>query len=242
MTGDGRVEGDRVLGFRFRNAGAPGDIEWQNKHNFVGLVNTPGLSQLFVEFDEENRRLSIHADHFLITDGSIDSQECRARIARRLTDYVLTLEENPLEGHPDRQPAVLVGDGRQPVFHDTPEGLLTLYSKESLVALETRLGCSSLDGRRFRANVVISGVEKPFEEISWAGHRICVGSSEFEVVAPVVRCLVTHANPISGQRDFDILNTLTHHFTPEAPLFGVTLKYLSGPRRIDVDDPVFLQD
>ncbi|MDA1297694.1 MAG: MOSC domain-containing protein [Chloroflexi bacterium] len=240
LTPDGRVEGDRVLGFRFGDAGDALDWSWQNKRNFVGLVNTPGLAKLNVEFAGAARRLRIHAGGLLIAEGPIDGDAARADIARLLADYILTLEVNPLAGFPERQPIVLVGDGVQPLFHDTAEGLVTMYSAESLNALGEKLGDPGIDGRRFRANVVIGGCSEPFEELSWAGRRIRIGQTVFTVTKPVTRCLVTHANPVTGSRDRDVLNALTRHFTPENPQFAVTLRAVSGSGLINSGDSVEL--
>jgi uncharacterized protein YcbX len=240
LTPDGRVQGDRVLGFRFQNAGAPSDWTWQTKHNFVGLVNTPGLAKLQVEFNDSAKTLRIHAGDLLIAEGSINEEADREHLASMLADYILTLEVNPLEGFPERQPPFLVGDGVQPLFHDSATGLVTMYSAESLAALGEKLDDKDLDGRRFRGNIVVSGVAEPFEELSWVGRNVRIGGTEFTVTKPVVRCLVTHANPVTGERDHDIMNTLVSHFTPDSPLFAITLEAVSGTRQISLDDPVEL--
>ena len=41
---DGRIVGDRLLGFRFANSSVPDDA-WSKKHEFVALVNTPGIAE-----------------------------------------------------------------------------------------------------------------------------------------------------------------------------------------------------
>ena len=240
LTTDGRVEGDRVLGFRFNSAGDPSDWSWQTKQNFVGLVNTPGLAALNVEFDVTTRTLRIFTGNLSLADGSIDDETGRVRLSRQLEEYVLTLEVNPLEGHPERSPIVLVGDGVQPLFHDSQQGLVTMYSAESLDALGEKLNEDALDGRRFRANVVIRGVGEPFEELSWTGRHVRIGETEFVVTKPVTRCLVTHANPVTGRRDHDVMTALVRHFTPDSPQFAVTLQAVSGTRHISSGDPVVL--
>jgi len=37
QVSNGKVEGDRVLAFRFADKGAPDDVSWQRKHNFIAL-------------------------------------------------------------------------------------------------------------------------------------------------------------------------------------------------------------
>lgn len=238
LTADGRVEGDRVLGFRFRNAGDPSDWSWQTKQNFVGLVNTPQLATLAVEFDRDSTNLKIHSQGLLIADGPVSDPESRAQIERNFTDLVLDLPDNPLSPRPERYPVNLVGDGKQPLFHDTAAGLVTLYCEDSLQALADSLGDTEFDGRRFRSNIVVRGLDEPFEEMSWIGRSVAIGDTEFKVIKAVNRCLVTHANPVTGQRDHDVMGKLVGEFTPEKPQFAITLEAKSGSRRLSIDDEV----
>jgi hypothetical protein len=57
---EGRVAGDRVLGFRFANATAPDEL-WSKKYEFVALVNTPGLARLDLRLDHRALRLRLSA-------------------------------------------------------------------------------------------------------------------------------------------------------------------------------------
>lgn len=238
LTQDGRVVGDRVLGFRFRNAGDPSDWSWQTKQNFVGLVNTPELATLSTEFDHETQFLRIHARDILIAEGLTNDPAARAEIESNFTDFVMSLDINPLAGHPERYPVTLVGDGVQPLFHDTAAGLVTLHSEESLAAVGASLNANAFDGRRFRSNIVVTGPERPFDEMSWVNRNVTIGDNEFKVIKPVTRCLVTHANPVTGQRDHDVMNNLVSNFTPEKPQFAVTLKLISGDRKLHTGDLV----
>jgi uncharacterized protein YcbX len=238
ITSDGRIAGDRVLAFRFQNAGDPADWTWQTKHNFAGLVNTPGLAKLWSKFDDDSRHLQIYENSLLIVDGSIDDPSHRTAMSKTFTDYVMTLNDNPLSGHPERCPLVLVGDGKQPLFHDSADGLITLYSTESLAALGAAVGDSDLNGRRFRSNIVISGMPTPFNELSWINKSLRIGEMEFVVTKAITRCLVTHANPVTGKRDRDIMNTLTKQFTGDVPLFAVKLQLISEPGVVSVGDAI----
>jgi hypothetical protein len=237
---DGRVAGDRVLAFRLGDVAPADDLEWRRKSNYIALANTPGMARMSVSFDETARRLRMDAGGITIADGSIDDD--REAIAAAITEFVLSLDDSPLTGHPERQPLMLVGDGRRGLFHDTPDGQVTLYSEESLAALGAKLGDPALDGRRFRANIAISGVSEPFEELSWAGKRIAIGDAEFRVLRPVTRCLATHANPVTGQRDRAVMDALVAHFTPEKPQFAVMLEPLSAPCAVEAGATVRILD
>ena len=218
---DGRVTGDRVLAFRFADKGSVDDWKWQTKHNFVALVNTPGMALLELGFDDVSRVLSLRFQGELFAEGSINTEEDRIYLCEAVGEYVTSLDDNPLVGHPERVPLKLVGDGKQGLFHDTSAGGVTVHGAESLKSLESQVG-APVDGRRFRTNVVIDGVEA-WEELGWTG-RISIGDHEYRVVNPVTRCLTTHANPVSGERDMQVMDGLVDTNGVEAPTFAVRLE------------------
>ena len=149
------------------------------------------------------RRARATADDLLrkqIAGGAALDQAGRRRLADALTGYVLSLDDNPLQGQPERLPLKLVGDGTTPRYQDNEAGQVTLHSRESLVSAGAALGDPKLDELRFRHNIVIDGVAA-WEEQSWVGGRLRVGDVAFETVVPKVRCLATHANPVTGERD-----------------------------------------
>src|SRR5215212_7942469 len=91
---DGRIAGDRVLGFRFADTGRADDA-WGPKTGFVELMNTPGLARLGLQFDAPNERLRIMNDGAVLADEGLD-EAGRTHLAAAVADYVLGLDENPL--------------------------------------------------------------------------------------------------------------------------------------------------
>ncbi len=231
----GKVQGDRVLGFRFADQGAPDDWGWRRKINFVALSNTPGMSLLELNFNDESRILSLNYGGELFAEGSIDSEEDRFDLSDAVGEYVTSLDINPLVNHPERIPLNLIGDGRQGLFHDSEVGGVTLFSRESLRALESYMG-ASVDGRRFRANVVIVGATA-WEEISWSG-RVNIGGHVYEVEKTIPRCLATHANPRSGEQDQNIMKSLIAANGHQTPTFAVRLIPVEAQSSIRVGDSV----
>lgn len=221
----GRVAGDRVLNFRFADAPAADD-EWCRKEHGVVLMNTPGLARLDVRFDERAQRLTIRDCERLLADESLDA-DGRRRLADALTDYVMALGENPLQGKPERLPLKLVGDAATPSFQDSRTGQVTLHSRESLQSAGTAFGDPALDERRFRHNIVVAGV-CAWEEQSWVGRKLRIGDVEFETVVPKVRCLATHANPRTGERDLQVMQLLLRKFGQQEPTFGVGMLSEAG--------------
>ena len=166
--------------------------------------------------------------------------EGRQRIGAVLTDYVLKLGENPLTGHPERLPLRVIGDGRAPRYHDEEAGRVTLHGRGSLQALQAALG-NEVSELRFRSNIAVDGLAA-WEEQSWVGRKIRLGAVEFDVVKPKTRCLATHANPKTGERDLPILTALIQKIGQETPTFAVAMLPSGAGGQIRVGDQVTLLD
>jgi uncharacterized protein YcbX len=234
---DGRVAGDRVLGFRFADSAAPDD-EWSNKYECVVLANTPGLAQLRVQFDHRALRLRIDVNGDVLIDETLDGGG-RGRIVAAMEKYALALNENPLSGNPGRLPLRMIGDGTTPRYQDDRAGRVTLHGRASVAAVAAAVGDSALDERRFRSNIAIEGLDA-WEELAWIGRKVRIGNLQFDVVKPKVRCLATHANPDTGERDRPILKTLKGAFAQEQPTFAVAMAVIGGGGEIRVGDAVTL--
>jgi uncharacterized protein YcbX len=231
---EGRVAGDRVLGIRFADTEAADDT-WSRKTGMMALVNTPGLARLRVRFDEQAFRLSISLGTSVLVDQPLNP-EGRQRIGAVLAAYVLELDENPLTDHPERLPLRVIGDGYSPRYHDDQAGRITLHGRGSLRVLQTAIG-NEVSEFRFRSNIAVDGL-RAWEEQSWVGQKIRIGTVEFNVVKPKTRCLATHANPITGERDLPILTTLTGKIGQENPTFAVAMSPTAAGGQIRVGDPV----
>jgi uncharacterized protein YcbX len=234
----GRIAGDRVLGVRFSNAAVPGDA-WGTKHEFVALINTPGLARLHLEFNHETPRLRISLHGAVLVDEALDDAG-RKRIASAIEEYVLKLDENPLSSHPDRLPLRVVGDGVTPRYQDNEAGQVTLHGRRSLAAVAAA-SSPDLSEHRFRSNIAIDGLEA-WEEQNWIGRGVCIGEVRFEAISAKVRCLATHANPLTGERDLPIMKTLMKVFPREKPTFAIAMITTNGGGTIRVGDKVKLRD
>jgi len=192
----------------------------------IALMHTPGIARLRLSFDEAAQRLTISLDDKLIADEGLNA-EGRRSLCDAVAEYALGLEESGLQEHPERLPLRLVGDGRTPRYHDRPAGFVTLHGRASLAALGGALEDAEVSERRFRSNIALEGIEA-WEEQTWVGRELRIGPVRFRVDAPVVRCLATHANPETGERDRAVMTTLTHAFGQEKPTFAVALVPLEG--------------
>ena len=133
-------------------------------------------------------------------------------------------------------PLRLVGDGTNGRFHDTSAGLTTLHSRESLADLAKATDLSDISELRFRSNIAIQGCT-PWQELTWPGNNIQIGGIQFRVRKTVTRCLATHVEPQSGQRDIDIMGTLTRIIGQPEPQFAISL-VAKTPGTIHIGDEV----
>jgi hypothetical protein len=205
----------------------------------VALINTPGLARLRVTFDAKTFRLRLSLGNSILADEVLNP-EGRRRIAAVLADYVLKLGENPLTDHPERLPLRVIGDGHSPRYHDEEPGRITMHGRGSLQSLEAVLG-KEVSELRFRSNVAVDGLTA-WEEQNWVGRKVRIGAVEFAVVKPKTRCLATHANPTTGERDLPILTTLTQKMGQENPTFAVAMVPSRSGGQIHVGDQVALLD
>lgn len=116
----------------------------------------------------------------------------------------------------------------------------SLVSTASLRALARELGVDEVDGRRFRMNVGIDGVE-PHEEDTWLGKRVRIGEAVVIPQGNVGRCAVTTQNPDTGSPDLDTLKALARYRsdlpTTEPLPFGVYAAVVE-PGVVRLGDPV----
>ena len=204
----------------------------------VALMNTPGLARLHLQFEAEARRLRLSCASTVFVDAVLN-QEGRQRLATAVAAYVLTLDEHPLAGHPERLPLRVIGDGITPRYHDAEAGQVTLHGRGSLHALTAALANAEGSELRFRSNIALEGLGA-WEEHSWVGRKVRIGTVTFNVVRPKVRCLATHANPTTGERDVSMLTTLTKVFGQEKPTFAVAMVPSHAGGHMHVGDHVTL--
>lgn len=232
---EGRIAGDRVLAFRFANAPVADD-QWCRKYEGVVLANTPGLARLSTQFDHRQLRLKISLGDQVLADEALDD-EGRKRMVEALTAYVLGLREHPLRNHPDRLPLKLIGDGITPRYQDNQAGQVTLHSRETIASAATALRDPKLSEHRFRSNIAIEGVEA-WAEQSWLGRSIRIGGVDFDVVKPKTRCLATHANPVTGERDLPVMQGLMRSFAQKESTLGVGMLTRGAGGEIRIGDNV----
>ncbi|MEX2032185.1 MAG: MOSC domain-containing protein [Dehalococcoidia bacterium] len=240
VQADGRIQGDRVLAFRLSSVPEPRVLEdgssWWPKQHLISLQDYPGVARLGMRYDDASLTVTVTSEGATLVEAGLDGSG-RARLAEAIGDYAKLLPEARRLREPDALPLVVEGDGVHARFQDRPRGFVTLHGRASLLSLGEALDDPAIDERRFRSNIAVDGLEA-WAELGWAGRRIRVGEVEFTFENLVIRCLATHANPETGERDAEVMTTLTRTFGHEQPAFGILMLPSNGGGTIRVGDPV----
>ncbi|MFL5963123.1 MAG: MOSC domain-containing protein [Gaiellaceae bacterium] len=229
--GEGGVEGDR----QFYLVGEAGRL--------INNKDFPAFQLIHAAYDAERDALTL-----TLTDG------------REVTGTVERGEEVETTFHERRRRAHLVlgpwsdllselaGERLRLVEPSAPatdrgrNGAATLLATASLGALGEVLGVDSVDGRRFRMNFGIEGLD-PHEEDTWIGRRVQVGDTVVIPHGNVGRCVITTQNPDTAISDLDTLKGLATYRrnveTTEPLPFGVHAAVVQAGR-VRVGDPVSL--
>ena len=116
---------------------------------------------------------------------------------------------------------------------DTDYPSISLINLASNADFEAKIG-QHISPLRWRCNIHVDGLAA-WEEFSWIGKKLRIGSTEFSVREPIVRCLATTANPETGERDADTLGALKSNWGHQN--FGIYVQ-VTRSGRISLGDQV----
>lgn len=121
------------------------------------------------------------------------------------------------------------------VFQD--DSPVSLLSDASVVQLNEWTS-EEMVARRFRANLLVDGVDAAFAEDGWTS--LTIGSASLQVVVPIARCSMTTIDPDTLEGGKEPLRTLAAHRRWDgATWFAVHLAVVQ-PGEIAVGDEVIL--
>jgi uncharacterized protein YcbX len=227
--GEGGVEGDR----RFYLVGEAGRL--------ISNKDFPAFQLIHASYVEDMLTLTL-ADGREVTGTVERGEEVSTRFHKRERPARLVLGPwsealSELAGEPIRlvEPSTSAVDrGRN--------GAATLLATASLAALGSQLGVDSVDGRRFRMNFGVEGLDA-HEEDTWIGRRVQVGDAVVIPNGNVGRCVVTTQNPDTAISDLDTLKGIAGYRreveTTEPLPFGVHAAVVQ-PGRVRIGDRVAL--
>lgn len=198
LSPEAGVRHDRVYAVENGPSGfdplAPGHI---SKMRFVALAPTPRAAKVRTALDDATGVITMTAPGMAPLRVDLSQSTDRRRFEAWLTDILGDEVNGPLK--------VVDAPGHR--FLDDPAGQISLTSLSSLDALGRSLG-RPVDPLRLRANIQVQGWP-PFAELDLAaGAVVRIGAATARVVKPIRRCIATHVNPDTAERDMDLVGAL----------------------------------
>ncbi|RED14374.1 MOSC domain-containing protein [Pontivivens insulae] len=184
------LPGDRA--FAIAQDGATTNGEWAPCMNFVRGAKAGTLMAIEAQSAGESLTFT-HPDRPALTvQLPADGQA--------LIDWIAPL-------YPENRPApVRVVTATEQGMTDAPFPSISILSNTSRTILSQRAG-RPLDQRRFRGNIWLDGMD-PWQEWEWIGKNLRIGGAVLEVRERNTRCRATHADPMTGKDDVNVLSVL----------------------------------
>ena len=111
---------------------------------------------------------------------------------------------------------------------------LSLITTQTIARLGEMVG-DELDVLRFRPNILVEADgDTPFQEDTWVGQVLSIGSMRMRVDQRDGRCVVITIDPINGKRNPDILRAVTDERQRCLGVYGSTVE----PGRVAMHDTV----
>ena len=186
-----------------------------SKMKFTVLAKIPAVAKARTAYDEATGVFSATAEGLADFAGDLRGDEGR----RGLEAWLAALLDGEIKG-PLR---VVEGPGDYR-FMDSRSGYVSIVNLASVRDLEAKLG-RPVDPLRFRANLYVEGWPA-WVENEWTGRAMRVGEARAEVLKPIVRCAATHVDPVTAERDIEVVKALFDHY---GHMFcGIYLKVEAG--------------
>ncbi|MBO9559434.1 MAG: MOSC domain-containing protein [Caulobacter sp.] len=172
-----------------------------SKMKFAVLAKIPAVAKARTDYDEATSVFSARAEGRPDFAGDLRGEAGRRAFEAWLADLLGDEAQGPLR--------VVQGPGDYR-FMDSRSGYVSIVNLASVRDLETRIG-RPVDPLRFRANLYVDGWPA-WAENDWEGRAMRVGQARAEVLKPIVRCAATHVDPVTAERDIEIVKALFDHY------------------------------
>lgn len=177
---------------------APGHL---SKMKFAVLAKIPAVARAHTAYDEAGGMLSARAEGLGDFSGDLREESGRRGFEAWLTRLLGDQARGPLR--------VIEGPGGHR-FMDSRSGFVSIVNLASVRDLADRLG-RPIDPLRFRANLYVEGWPA-WAENGWSGKALSLGSARAKVLKPIVRCAATHVDPVTAERDMEIVRALFEQY------------------------------
>jgi uncharacterized protein YcbX len=196
---------------------------WAPCQNFMIGARIPALAGLWAELEDTTGTVTVRhqklGEFRFRPDDPLEAQSFFAWLAPILPD--------------DRaQPRRIVTAGKRGMT-DSDFPSVSIMNMASHRAVSQKIG-RPVESERWRGNIWLDGLA-PWEEFDWIGRDLRIGAAMLRIREPIVRCMHTTANPVSGIRDTDTLGALEDGWGHQD--FGVNAEVVQSGT-VSVNDPI----
>ena len=172
----------------------PDNPVWAMKTSFHMLMHggDEGLAALTPRFDDASGALAILKDGREVMAATATDADGQAKLSAFFADYLGL----------DRARPPRFAEARGFAFGNVEPRVVSLINLASVAHLAETSG-RAIDPRRFRGNVMVSGLD-PWAERDWVGKTLKIGKQSFTVPKETIRCGATAVNPESLRRDLNV--------------------------------------
>ncbi|MFI4963854.1 MAG: MOSC domain-containing protein [Caulobacterales bacterium] len=171
------------------------------KQKFTVLAHIPKVAAARTRYDAASGVLHATGPDGRAFAGRLGDEAGKQAFAAWLSEWLAEDLRGPLR--------VVEGPANHR-FTDHPQGQVSIVNLASVRDLGRRMG-AELDPLRFRANLYVDGWP-PWAENGWTDQAMMLGWARARVFKPIVRCLATHVDPVTAQRDLDVTKALFDNF------------------------------
>jgi uncharacterized protein YcbX len=194
-----------------------------SKMKFAVLAKIPEVAKARTAYDAATGVFTARAEGRPDFAGDLRGDPGRRGFEAWLADLLGDAVQGPLR--------VIEGPGDYR-FMDSRSGYVSIVNLASVRDLADRLG-RPVDPLRFRANLYVEGWPA-WAENDWTGRAMTLGEARAEVLKPIVRCAATHVDPVTAERDIELVKALFDHY---GHMFcGVYLKVEQGGAVVEGDE------
>jgi uncharacterized protein YcbX len=172
-----------------------------SKMKFAVLAKIPQVAKARTAYDPATGVFTARAEGRADFAGDLRGDEGRRGFETWLADLLGDAVQGPLR--------VIAGPGDYR-FMDSRSGYVSIVNLASVRDLADRLG-RPVDPLRFRANLYVEGWPA-WAENDWTGRTMRVGEARAQVLKPIVRCAATHVDPVTAERDIELVKALFDHY------------------------------
>ncbi|HBX26726.1 MAG TPA: hypothetical protein DEF72_04750 [Gammaproteobacteria bacterium] len=163
------LPGDRRHALQFSDRVPTDPINWRPKKYFLQSTQSNLCANIQIQWTTDYVIFS-HSDQTLtISNNLLDG--------RTLTDWISRL---------DPSLGAFTLETLESGFTDEKEAYVSLLNRSTISAIANAIGATDYP-ERYRGNLLIEQA-KPFQELQWVGKTLMMGTAEFEVIEPIVRC------------------------------------------------------